>query len=175
MTTLSTFLLDCRAAISAPFERVQSRFQRSARFVIVGGINTAVGLAAFPLLLWLHPAMRRHYVLALMTAQAACLCFAYVSYKVGVFRTRGRYLAEFFRFASFYLINYTLNWAALPLMVEVFHFEPILAQFGFTISVIVGSYFWHNRITFNSASEAHPRMGRVDQFEAESKRSERDD
>jgi putative flippase GtrA len=121
---------------------------RPLRFLVAGGINTLFGLAFYPLLLWSVPALRIHYMVALLIAQAVCVCFAFATYKLGVFRTKGNLLREFGAFASFYLFNYIANWAALPLLVEVGHIPPIIAQLGFTIVLVIGSWFWHNRVTF---------------------------
>ena len=127
--------------------------ERPFRFLLAGGLNTLVGLAFYPLLLWAVPILHTHYLIALGIAQAFCLCFAFVTYKLGVFRTRGNVLSEFFRFSSFYLINYALNWLALPLLVETGGVPPMIAQTGFTLLVIVGSYFWHSQLTFRQSED----------------------
>lgn len=121
---------------------------RPIRFVIAGAANTAFGLAIYPLLLWSVPAFHERYMLALLAAQAVSLCFAFTTYKLGVFRTQGNVLREFGAFSSFYLVNYAANWVALPLLVEGAHLPPILAQLGFSLIVVVGSWFWHNAVTF---------------------------
>jgi putative flippase GtrA len=121
---------------------------RPLRFLIAGGLNTLFGLALYPLLLWSVPALHHHYMIALLIAQAVCLCFAFVTYKLGVFRTQGRLLQEFAAFASYYLFNYALNWGALPLLVEAGGLSPIAAQMGFSLLLIAGSWFWHSRVTF---------------------------
>jgi putative flippase GtrA len=124
------------------------RLGKPLRFLMVGGVNTAFGLAFYPLLLWSVPLLATHYMVALGIAQAVCLCFAFTTYKLAVFRTRGNLFSEFATFASFYLANYAANWVALPLLVELGRVPPIIAQTGFTIVLIVGSWFWHNRVTF---------------------------
>lgn len=121
---------------------------RPVRFLIAGGVNTAFGLAIYPLLLLGVPAFRTHYMVALAIAQAVSLCFAFATHKLAVFRTRGNWLREFAAFASFYLANYAANWVALPLLVEVAGLPPVIAQTGFTVLLIVGSWFWHSRVTF---------------------------
>jgi putative flippase GtrA len=121
---------------------------RPLRFAVAGAVNTAFGLAIYPLLLWSVPALHQRYMLALLAAQALSLCFAFATYKLGVFRTRGNLAREFGAFSSFYLVNYAANWVALPLLVEGARLPPVPAQLGFTVLVIVGSWFWHNRITF---------------------------
>ena len=127
--------------------------RRPLRFLVAGGLNTLVGLAFYPLLLWSVPILHTHYMIALGISQAICLCFAFIIYKLGVFRTRGNLAREFAKFASFYLINYALNWLALPLLVEAGGVPPIIAQVGFSLLVMVGSYFWHSRLTFREIAE----------------------
>jgi putative flippase GtrA len=128
-----------------------TRADRPLRFMLAGAANTAFGLAIYPLLLWSVPGFHTHYLIALGAAQAISLCFAFATYKLGVFRTRGNLAREFGTFSSFYLFNYAANWAALPLLVEFGGIAPIIAQLGFTAVLIVGSWFWHSRVTFRSA------------------------
>jgi putative flippase GtrA len=127
--------------------------RRSLRFLMAGAANTAFGLAIYPALLWSVPAFRTHYLLALGIAQAVSLCFAFTTYKLGVFRTRGNILREFATFASFYLFNYAANWVALPVLVELAEVPPVIAQLGFTVALIAGSWFWHSRVTFRTSAE----------------------
>ncbi|MDZ3833307.1 MAG: GtrA family protein [Sphingopyxis sp.] len=119
---------------------------------MAGALNTALGLSFYPLLLWWQPYFVTHYLLALAIAQAVCLCFAFATHKLWVFRTRGALFREFAAFASFYLFNYAANWAALPLLVEWGRISPVLAQLGFTLTLIVGSWYWHSRVTFRSSA-----------------------
>jgi putative flippase GtrA len=121
---------------------------RSLRFLVAGAANTAFGLTIYPLLLWSVPAFATHYLAALGIAQAISLCFAFATYKLGVFRTRGNLAREFGAFSSFYLFNYAANWAALPLLVELAHIPPVIAQLGFSILLIATSWLWHSRVTF---------------------------
>jgi len=121
---------------------------RPLRFLVAGAANTAFGLAIYPLLLWSVPAFATHYMIALGVAQVVSLCFAFATYKLGVFRTRGNIAREFGAFSGFYLFNYAANWAALPLLVELGGIPPVIAQLGFTIVLIATSWFWHSRVTF---------------------------
>jgi putative flippase GtrA len=125
---------------------------RPLRFLVAGAANTAFGLAIYPALLWSVPGLATHYLVALGVAQALSLCFAFATHKLGVFRTRGNLAREFGAFASFYLANYAANWAALPLLVEVARVPPVVAQLGFTAALIVGSWFWHSRVTFRETA-----------------------
>jgi putative flippase GtrA len=135
---------------------VTGRFLRlgtPVRFLAAGALNTAFGLAFYPLLLWAVPGFRTHYLVALGVAQIVCLCFAFATYKLGVFRTRGDLLREFGTFSSFYAANYAANWAALPLLVELGGVPPAIAQVGFTLVLVIGSWFWHSRVTFRARGE----------------------
>lgn len=128
---------------------------RPLRFLLAGGLNTAFGLAFYPLLLWAVPLMQKHYLAALGISQLVCLCFAYATYKLGVFRTRGNVAREFGMFSGFYLFIYAGNWAVLPLLVETARLHPSLVQLGFNLVAVAGSYFWHTLVTFR------PSRGKV--------------
>ena len=128
-----------------------SRMRRPFRYLLAAGMNTAFGLAIYPALLWTFPWLRIHYMIALFIAQGVSLCFAYASYKLGVFQTRGGYAREITAFASFYGVNYAANWIALPVLVEVAHIPPIIAQLMFSAVIMITSYFWHSKVTFRGA------------------------
>lgn len=130
------------------------RKERPLRFALAGAANTAFGLAFYPALVWMVPYFRVHYLIALGISQAVCLCFAFATYKLGVFRTRGNLIREFGAFSSFYLANFAANWAALPLLVEIGRISPMVAQLGFSAIIMVGSYFWHSYVTFASAEKS---------------------
>ena len=128
-----------------PLALMVSASRPEAMHIPDGFLNVVVSL-----LLWAVPLFNTHYLVALGIAQAVCLCFAFSTYKFGVFRTRGDILREFTTFSGYYLFNYAANWAALPLLVEVGRISPVIAQLGFTAVLIVGSWFWHNRVTFRA-------------------------
>jgi putative flippase GtrA len=136
---------------SAPPRGLRERLaagDRPLRFLMAGGLNTGFGLAIFPLLLWSSHWLRLHYMVALLIAQGASVLFAFTAYRLALFGVKGDMARQFGLFSSFYLFNYLLNWAALPLLVEVGGVPPIIAQLGFAIVMMVGSYFWHSRVTF---------------------------
>lgn len=122
--------------------------RRPLRFLLAATANTIFGLSIYPLLLWAVPPLHTHYMVALGIAQVVSVSFAYMTYKFGVFRTSGRVLGEFSAFSGFYLFHYLANWAALPLLVEWGGVAPAIAQLGFTLVLMVTSWFWHSRVTF---------------------------
>jgi putative flippase GtrA len=136
-------------AANARFSR-RSLGGRPLRYLVAAGLNTVFGLAIYPLLIWSTDWLAHHYMVALLIAQAVSLVFAFTTYRLGVFRTRGDIPRQFGIFSSFYLFNYAANWAALPVLVEVAGIHPIIAQLGFAVILMVGSYFWHSRVTFRT-------------------------
>ena len=121
---------------------------RPLRYLVAAGFNTAFGLAIFPLLVWSSTWLAEHYLVALVIAQASSLIFAFNTYRFGVFGSDGAVGRQFGLFSSFYLFNYAANWAALPFLVEVIGLNLIVAQLGFALVLMIGSYFWHRKITF---------------------------
>ena len=132
---------------------LMARNSRPIRFIAAGAMNTAFGLAIYPILLRSSDTLHRHYLVALGIAQVTSLCFAFGIYKWAVFRTRANLFREIWTFASFYVFNYALNWIVLPVLVEVVRIPPMIAQFSFSLVVMVGSYFWHSRLTFRAGGE----------------------
>lgn len=128
-----------------------ARGRRPVRYLVAAGFNTAFGLAIYPALLWAFPSLRVHYMIGLFIAQSLSLAFAYSSYKLGVFHTRGGYARELTAFLSFYGVNYAANWIALPALVELAHIPPIIAQLMFSALIMITSYFWHSKVTFRGA------------------------
>ena len=142
-----------RSAIGARVSRLSGR---PIRYVIAGGLNTVVGFAAYPVLLWSSGWFRQHYLLALLVVQVSCVLFAFTTYKVGVFRSRGNLIGDFVRFTSYYATILGVNWAVLPFFVEVVGVKPIVTQTVFNLLVVVFGYFWHSNVTFKPDGE----MGR---------------
>ena len=139
------------AMLDRALHLLRGREGRRLRFILAGVPNTILGVVLYPVLLWSFDFFREHYMVALALNQIVCLIFAFYVQKFAVFQTRGNVLVEFPKFASYYLLNYAVNWAILPLLVQVGKFDPIIAQPAFTLVVVIGSYFWHSRITFRDA------------------------
>ncbi|NTF45747.1 MULTISPECIES: GtrA family protein [Rhizobium] len=128
--------------------KLARQHETKIRFIAAGGLNTLFGLAAFPVLMWTLASMSMHYLIILTIAQILSISFSFITNKFLVFRTSGNYLAEFGKFITFHAAYFIANLVALPIMVELLGVPPIWGQFGFAAAVIVSSYFWHSRITF---------------------------
>jgi len=120
------------------------------RFLITGIINSSFGLLMFPFFYYLLEEYKFHYLLILTISQFICIFFAYFTNKFLVFKTKGNYVSEFLKFISFHLSHFLVNLLALPILVEFFKLEPVIAQIFFALMVIISSYFWQSRITFKN-------------------------
>jgi putative flippase GtrA len=129
------------------------RHQTKVRFLFAGVLNTAIGLAIFPLLYFLTAPLKLHYLVVLVMSQFFCVKFSYLTNKYFVFKTSGNHLNELGKFLSFHLFFFLANLATLPALVEFWGMDPVWAQTLFTLLVIVTSYFWHSRFTFTSLKE----------------------
>jgi len=118
------------------------------RFLIVGGINTCFGLSMFPVLILMLRPLHLSYMVPLVLSYPLSIVFSYTTNKLITFRTKKNYLSEFWKFSSFYVVNFTVNLVVLPVCVEFFHFAPIPVQIVFSLLVIALSYLWHSRVTF---------------------------
>ena len=129
------------------------RDQRVA-FLIVGGMNTAIGTVWFVLFLWLFPHGTAGYLGALACAHVAAVLCAFVLYRRFVFRATGHALRDLARFELVNLSTLGFNFAALPLLVEIFGWPVLLSQLVITGAVVVYSWFAHRAFSFRrSAAE----------------------
>ena len=122
--------------------------ETKVRFLITGVLNSLFGLIMFPFFFYLLEEYKLHYLIILTISQFVCIIFAYLTNKFLVFKTKGNYIPEFLKFITFHLSHFGINLIALPILVEFFKLQPVVAQVFFAIMVIISSYFWQSRITF---------------------------
>jgi putative flippase GtrA len=140
---------------SGKVRELAEQHQIKIRFLLVGAMNTVVGLSVFPILYFLTAPVGFHYLGILTISQALCVTFSFLTSKFLVFRTTGGYLREFGKYVTFHLSYFLVNLAALPALVELAGMNPVWAQTLFAVLVIVSSYFWHSRITFSMTKNPH--------------------
>ena len=123
------------------------RDQRVA-FLIVGGMNTAVGTVWFILFLSLVGDTVGYLGVLLCAHVAAVLC-AFVLYRRFVFRVTGHVLRDLARFEMVNLSVLGFNFAMLPLLVELFDWPVLLSQLVVTAAVVLISWFGHRGFSFH--------------------------
>jgi putative flippase GtrA len=122
------------------------RDQRVA-FLIVGGVNTAVGFVCFAGFLVLLG--QKLYLVALVCAYIVATLIAFVLYRFVVFRVRGHVLADLWRFVTVYISALAVNFALLFVMVDIVHMRPVLlAQAVITLVTALISWRGHKNFSF---------------------------
>ena len=119
------------------------------RFLIVGGVNTVVGYGLFVLFqfsvgqLW-------GYLASLYLSCLIAVVLAFVLHRRFTFQVTGtgNVLVDFIRFASVYIVTLAINTVALPLLVELGHVDPLVAQAMVVVLTALLSYFGHKLFSF---------------------------
>lgn len=125
-------------------------FQRKeTKFIVVGGLNTAIGLIVYPILYFALIPLGFGYIGILAISQVICTTFSFSMHKTYVFRAKGNIFFEYIRFIWFHAFYLGINFIALPVVVEWAGINPVIGQTVFTVVVAISSYFWHNKITFS--------------------------
>lgn len=143
---------------------IVAKHGQKIRFVLAGGLNTMIGLAAYPVLYAVLNRIGMDYLIILAISQAFCICFAYLTNKFFVFKTQGGYVREYARFITFHGILFVLNLIVLRHLVERLHLSPVWSQLGFALFVIITSYLWHSNITFSSARKPSGALHDIGDF-----------
>lgn len=134
-------------------QRVYLGHKKKFRFLVAGMVNTSVGLVTYPLLYLILEPMGMGYISVLLIAQVICITFSFWTNKYYVFKSKGDLRSEYVKFFSFHGIFFLINLIALPVLVELIHLNPMIAQTIFSIFIIVTSYFWHNAVTFKTPKD----------------------
>lgn len=123
---------------------------KKIRFLIVGGINTLWGIAAYPVLYLILNPLGVNYLVTLVLAYAVSITFSFTTQKYLVFKTRGNHLRELSKFLGLQGVILALNLIALPALVVATSWNPALIQIGLSIVVAILSYFFHDLVTFRA-------------------------
>ena len=128
------------------------RDQRVA-FLLVGGINTLVGIVTFAGFL-VTVGQRSHYLVVLLCAHVVSVLIAFVLYRFVVFRVRGHVLSDLWRFETVYLSALAVNFVLLPVLVEIVHLPVLLAQGLVMLVTSVMSWVAHKNYSFRRRSSS---------------------
>ncbi|MEU0543683.1 GtrA family protein [Nocardia sp. NPDC005978] len=126
-------------------------------FALVGGFNTALGMALT--VLWLsvlegEVAKPVAVLLAPALAYAMSIVVAFVLHRTLVFRVRGHALRDFLAFVGVNSGGLALNLLLLQLAVTVLHAPEKPAAVVVMGLVAIASFFGHRHISFRRADDA---------------------
>jgi putative flippase GtrA len=119
------------------------------RFVLIGGINTVVGYALYALL-YLSAGRFIGYLGALYISYVIAIGIAFVLHRRFTFRVSGtgNVFVDLVRFAAVYVVSLIVNTLLLPVLIELGHVQPLVAQAAIVIVTTLISYFGHKLFSF---------------------------
>ncbi len=117
------------------------------RYLLVGAYNTAFGYLFFAVLVVLF-ADDVHYTLLLLVSHVVSTLNAYLGYRLFVFRVRGRFLRDLFRFWSVYGAQIAVNLVVLPVFVRVSGLGVLPSQAVIVAVTTVATYLAHKHFSF---------------------------
>lgn len=125
--------------------------RQEVAFALVGGFNTALGMALT--VFWLtvldgHVAKALAVALAPALAYAVSIVVAFVLHRTLVFRVRGHAMRDFLAFCGVNSGGLVLNLLLLQLAVSVFHAPEKPAAVVVMGLVAIVSFFGHRHISF---------------------------
>lgn len=143
-------------AVSNPVVVAASKLlaDQRIRFLIVGGINTALGFGSFALF---ELAIGRYlgrfgYMVSLLMSYAFAMSIAFVLHRRFVFKVRGNLWVDLGRFIVTNLVGLGLNAVLLPALITVTGWDPIIAQ-GLTVFIVaLASYLLHKHFSFRRSN-----------------------
>lgn len=139
---------------AGPLLRLLRRQQ--VAYLVVGGLNTAVGLGLFALTHWLFGEVIG-YMGSLVVGYCLATLVAFALHRRFVFRVEGHLARDLARFIGVHVSSLALNAVLLPLFVEVAGLGPLVAQTVATGLTVVLNYFAHRYFSFaRDLGPGHP-------------------
>lgn len=134
----------------------KSNNSQKIRYLLAGGWNTLFGyLVGVGLYKILHAHTQTLYIALL--ANTICISMSFLTYKLFVFRTSGRWIEEYLKNCTVYsgaaLISSLLLWV----FVDLLSISIYIAQALVIISTVFISYTGHSRFTFKKRGSTHGR------------------
>ena len=131
------------------------RDQRVA-FVLVGAVNTLLGLVWF-VLFYVSVGRFTGYLVTLLLAHVAAVLCAFLLHRRFVFKVRGHFWLDLARFEVVNLSALGVNAALLPVAVELLALPVLTAQLLVTGVTVVISFFAHRGFSFHRRAEQETR------------------
>lgn len=132
---------------------------QAVRYLVVAGSIAIFYLGVFALGLWIG----WFYFIAILFAQIITISIAFPLYRAFVFRSHGKLRTDFVRFLSVWLTGAIAGIVVTPLLIELVHLNPLVAQIISVAVVSVGSFLAHRFFSFRHDTAASlPTRGAMD-------------
>ncbi len=119
------------------------------RFGFFGVINTFLGFVTYPILYYFFSNYLT-YMEILYLSFFICTQYAFFTTKYYVFRSKKNFIKEYLKFMMFHFLMLAINMVYLPIFVEILFIHPSISQIIFNFFIVVSSYIWHLKVTFNN-------------------------
>ena len=120
------------------------------RFLIVGGLNTVVGLLVFYATQYFFGKYIT-YIGSVLFAHFLVSGFGFFLYRRFVFKVSGNVMLDFLRFQSVYSFSLISNLVILPILVSACGWNVYIAQTVTVLIVTVVSFIGHKFFSFRRA------------------------
>jgi putative flippase GtrA len=132
-------------------ECVSSQLAASSfgRFLLVGGLNTAVAFGGFPLL-YLTVGYRIGYLPILVFCSMFNPLFSFLTHKYITFDSRGQTQSEIRRYLLLSVGTFLASWAFLASIEGWSRGRFLLAQFGFNVLLTIINFVIFRRFVFRT-------------------------
>ncbi len=142
------------------------RFREIFLYLVFGGLTTLVNLAVSALLGRIVGV--ESWVLYNLPAILAAILFAFLTNRAFVFRSRGPFFQELWKFfASRILVSVLFEYGAMYLLFDLAGFQAVLTLAGYPLAwakiltqllVIVGNYILSKLVVFTSSRAGNPSV-----------------
>ncbi len=122
------------------------RIPQKIRFLLVGGLNTAISYGMFAFFLFLWGDTKHQAALAM-----SWVCSSFISFslqKILVFQSQGNWLREYIRCILSWSIAYAINAILLELSTAYLQMNPFVAQLLALCCTTVITYFLFKNFAF---------------------------
>lgn len=126
--------------------------QKHTLFVAVGALNTILAFAFFAIFIKLFQS-QVNVLFILIISSFLGYVTGYIFYKIFVWKDSGFSFFEFFRFVRSSLLILLINIFSLYIFVTLFEFNAVYVQLFTTCTLVVFSFFIHEKWTFRIDDE----------------------
>ena len=123
------------------------RNSQKLRYLAIGAWNTFAGYLIFAGL-YLVIGARIGYMLTALLSHVLAVIQSFVTQRQFVFRSQGVWWVEYTRFNITHSGSLLIGLMLLPVLIEMFDFQPLVAQAIATVLTVFLSYFLHKNFTF---------------------------
>lgn len=132
-------------------KKLLKKHEEKIKYLIIGFWNTIFGISCFIGLYYLLNKFI-YYQIIVVVSYIIGITNNYICYKLFVFKTKGSYLREYFRFYLVYVPALLINLGLLYIAVQQFKAKVVFAQVIITLIIIIISYLGHKYFTFKPPS-----------------------